>query len=81
MVGCNLGEGGGRSAGVAVACRNHVGLSESFENDKLPNELKGRFVVKHAGMICKGGIHIVSVYFHTVIGLHHQKNLDMMQAI
>ena len=81
MVGCNLGEGGGRSAGVAVACRNHVGLSESFEDDKLPNELKGRFVVKHAGMICKGGIHIVSVYFHTVIGLHHQKNLDMMQAI
>ena len=64
-----------------MACRSHVGLAESFENIDLPPELVGRFTIKHAGMMCKGGVHIASAYFHTGLELHHQKNHDMLQAI
>ena len=79
--GCLLGEGGGKSAGVAVACRSHVGLSESCEEQFLPKEALGRFTVKQMGAVCKGGIHLASAYLHVSIGVKHKKNLDLLQAM
>ena len=55
---CGHGQAGGESSGVAVGCRKHIGLAESCEESKLPEELKARFSVKHLGAICRGGIHL-----------------------
>ena len=52
---CGYGQGGGESSGVAVGCRKHIGLSESCEDDMLPEELKARFSVKRVGAICNWG--------------------------
>ena len=59
---CNFGEGGGKSAGVAVGCRGCMGLSVSCEPHLYPDELRGRFDVKHAGAICRGDyIHALGI--------------------
>ena len=78
---CIRGSGGGKSSGVAVACRNHVGMAESFDDAELPAVLKGRFSVKHIGAVCKGGIHFASGYLWCSIGLKHAKNQDYLQAV
>ena len=57
---CNYGSGGGTSAGVAVGCRSHIGLSDSCERHLFPRELMGRFDVEHVGAVCRGGIHAAS---------------------
>ena len=57
---CSFGESGGKSAGVAVGCRKHIGMDESFEDAELPDELRGRCTVKRVGAVCKGGIHLAS---------------------
>ena len=38
---CCSGAGGGASAGVAVACRSHIGMMDSCEEDLYPSSLKG----------------------------------------
>ena len=51
---CTFGEGGGKSAGVAVGCRDCMGLSVSCDPQLYPDELRGRFDVKHVGAVCRG---------------------------
>ena len=46
---CGYGQAGGESSGVAVGCRKHIGLSESYNEDMLPKELKAIYTVKHVG--------------------------------
>ena len=53
---CLHTDGGGRSAGVAVACRSHVGMADACDDDVLPETLLGRFLVKKLGAVCKGGV-------------------------
>ena len=77
---CNFAEGGGKSAGVMAACRGHIGMQESFENERLPQELAGRFTAKHMGAICKGGFHLATGYLHCSVGVQHKSNLDYLQA-
>ena len=78
---CNHGDGGGKSSLVAVVCRGHIGLAESFEDARLPDELKGRFTLKHVGAMCKGGFHLASGYLRCTVGIKHKSNLDYMQAV
>ena len=78
---CGYGEGGRKSAGVAVGCRKRIGMEESFADDDLPDELKGRFTVKHIGAVCKGGMHVASAYLQSSLGVKHKLNLDFLQAI
>ena len=78
---CLFGDGGGKSAGVAVGCRKHIGMDESFADEELPEELKGRFTVKRVGAVCKGGIHLASAYLHSSLGVKHKMNLDMLDAV
>ena len=33
---CLFGDGGGKSAGVAVGCRKHIGMDEAFADEELP---------------------------------------------
>ena len=65
---CCSGAGGGASAGVAVACRSHIGMMDSCEEDLYPSSLEGRFEIKKVGAICKGGVHLGSAYFHSSLG-------------
>ena len=51
---CNFGEGGGKSAGVAVGCRGCMGLSVSCDPQMYPDKLRGSFAVKHVGAVCRG---------------------------
>ena len=59
---CKVTDLGGRSAGVAVASRNHVGMRNSLDPELWPEELKDRFTLKRAGAVCKGGINLGSAY-------------------
>ena len=52
---CGHGDGGGKSAGVAVGCRKHMGMEGSFADEELPEELRGRFTVKRMGLCVKVG--------------------------
>ena len=65
---CGHGEGGGKSAGVAVGCKKHMGMAESFADEELPDELRGRFTVKHIGAVCRGGLHVASAYLYSSLG-------------
>ena len=79
---CLYGEGGGRSAGVAVGCRKHIGMDEAFEDEELPEELRGRFTAKRVGAVCKGGMILASAYLHsTSLGVKHPTNLGMLDAV
>ena len=78
---CNYGGGGGKSSGVAVAARSHIGVGEACADGDLPEVLQGRFTAKHIGMVCKGGVHVCSGYLHCNVGIQHVSNLDYMQAV
>ena len=75
---CGYGDGGGKSAGVAVGCRKPMGMDESFADEDLPEELRGRFTVKRIGAVCKGGLHVASAYLHSKLGVKHKMNLDLL---
>ena len=51
---CGYGDGGGLSAGAAVACRNHVGMDVACGDEIIPDELKGRFKLRVIGAVVKG---------------------------
>ena len=54
---CLLGEKGGVSAGTAIGCKKHIGLSNHCQDDiDAWPELKGRFSAKLVGAVCKGGL-------------------------
>jgi hypothetical protein len=80
---CNVTEKNGRSAGVAVACRNHIGARNSIKTD-MPMELLGRVAINHIGAVCKGGVHLGSCYLHSNLGVMAAKNqalLHMLAAV
>ena len=45
-----------------------MGMDESFADEELPEELRGRFTVKRIGAVCKGGMHVASAYLHISLG-------------
>ena len=57
---CCLGVGGGNSAGVAVACKKHIGMQDSCDDNVYPASCRGRFSVKKVSAVCKGGIHFAT---------------------
>ena len=68
---------GGKSSGVAVGVRKHIGLSrptsfEAAEHHQMP----GRFTLRRMGAICRGGVHLGAVYLRDTVGVHAQHNLD-----
>ena len=72
----------GNSAGVAVACRKHIGMENSCDENTYPVSSQGRFTVKKVGAICKGGFHLATAYLHSCsMGLKHPKNLTLLQDV
>ena len=78
---CLHGDGGGPSAGAAVACRNHMGMSVSCDDDIIPEVLKGRFKLRLIGAVVRGGINFGSCYFHSPMGITATPNMNMLQAV
>ena len=70
---------GSTSAGVAVAARSHFGLARSPGIPAIEVD-RSRIIVRWLGTVCRGGIHLVSVYLYFGEGLS-QRNIDLMQSI
>ena len=69
----------GVSSGVAVAARGHMGLAQTLK-PLAPEADVTRFCVRWLGAVCRGGIHLVSVYLHDAEGLS-QANLDILHGV
>ena len=70
---------GSTSAGVGVAVRSFFGLS--LPRQAMDYELlRTRVLVRWMGAVCRGGLHLVSVYLWTAEGLS-QRNLDLLQCL
>ena len=55
-------------------------MGSACEDNILPAELQGRFMVRQLGAICKGGFSFASGYPHSAVGITHKLNLDWLQA-
>ena len=73
------GERGGASAGVGVAIRKHLGLSQP-DAEEDPS-ISSRFTLKKLGAICRGGVHVGSIYLHDMVGPSATKNRDILDKI
>lgn len=79
---CGRADAGGRSAGVAVAVRSHVGLSLPGPVALTqPTHQAGRFVMRRVGAICAGGLHLGSTYLTSSVGVSAKCNLDLLQSM
>ena len=70
---------GSTSAGVGVAVRSHLGLAMPAAPLHF-DELRSRVQVRWMGAVCRGGLHLVSVYLWCTEGLS-QRNLDLLQCL
>ena len=79
---CIVSTVGGKSSGVAVGVRKHIGLSKptSFEAAEH-HQMPGRFTLRRMGAICRGGVHLGAVYLRDTVGVHAQHNLDTLHGI
>ena len=79
---CAITEKGCKSAGVSIACRNHVGMRNSLDIELWPPELRDRFSLKHVGAVCRGGMHIGSCYLvSTPAGITAPVNLNLLHLM
>ena len=67
----------GKSAGVAICGRMHIGMHNSICDEAWPKLLNQRFMLKHVVACCRGGIHIGSYYLTSCsVGAKDKRNLD-----
>ena len=78
---CSVSVKGGRSAGVAVCTRSHVGVSIP-KAAQLTRALfpPGRFMIRTVSAVRRGGFHLGTVYLNSSQGLS-KANLDILQAM
>ena len=71
--------GGGTSAGIDFAVAKRTGLAISCE---LPSAdaISHRLGVRHWGAVCRGGIHLLSIYLYDGEGLS-RRNLGILQEV
>jgi len=48
--------------------------------ERLYPEARARFDVKHIGGICRGGVHLATIYLHDSVGVDAKVNLDLLHA-
>ena len=66
------GERGGASAGVGVSIRKHLGLART--DVEIECDLESRVTLKKLGAVCRGGVHVGSVYLHHMVGPTDQRS-------
>ena len=70
---------GSTSAGVAIAVRAHFGIARSPYTPPCDIDTS-RIIVRWVGTLCRGGVHLISVYLFFGEGLSC-RNIDLLQAI
>ena len=70
---------GSTSAGVGVAVRSHLGMAPPRQPMRF-EQLRSRVQVRWMSSICRGGLHLISVYLWTAEGLS-VRNLDLLQCV
>ena len=75
---CNRGPAGGASAGTLVTAKRCIGLSQPLCGQI---EGKGRFQMQHVGAVCRGGLHLGSVYLVDKVGPASPQNLAILDMI
>ncbi len=82
-----LTQAGRISAGVAVGVRSHIGLADggTVHGDGPAAGVRcavaeGRYIRRWAGCMCRGGIHVGSVYLRTAEGMS-DANVDILQHV
>ena len=79
---CRVTDRNGKSAGTAVGSRSHIGLSiGAAQLDDIQKLHTGRFQLRKAGCICRGGVHLGSPYLHSGIGIQAKSNLDLLHLM
>ena len=79
---CVVSQGGGKSAGVAVAVRSHIGLSKPAPMEiAQPYLTEGRFIMRRVGAMMKGGEHVGSLYLKDMVGPTAKCNLDTLHFV
>ena len=77
---CTVTGLGGKSAGVSISSRNHIGMKNSLDPSLWPSELVDRFTLKHVGAVFKGGVNLGSCYLISCsAGVSDPKKLDILQ--
>ena len=70
------------SAGVMVAARSHIGISNIDNFDLMTRDMDpARFCIKHIGGVCKGGLHLGSIYLHHNIGVDGAEHEVLLKAV
>ena len=77
---CGKGAKGGKSAGVAVGVRAHIGMSNSLRYDPPVDCSTERLTLKWIGAGLTGGFHTGSLYLISRIGVKAQANQDILNA-
>jgi len=72
-------EEGGRSAGVAIMAKKHIGFS-SAASDSINARLRSRISTAWVNTSRKGGLHVISVYLWTSEGMS-PRNIEIMTEI
>ena len=67
------------TAGVAVAYRSHFGAVDGCGHDFVVHDTS-RIVATHVGAVCRGGVHIFSLYLYTKEGLT-ERNRGLMAQL
>ncbi len=79
---CLITEAAGKSAGVTVGARSHIGVSQPAGiADPWDGPLQARFRLRHIGAVCRGGLYLGSAYLHDSVGVTAQCNLDLLHAM
>jgi len=79
---CLVTEKEGESAGVAICCRSHVGMTAGPANcDKVQAAHPGRIHVRKVGAISRRGIHVISLYCYDKYPIDGKMNLDLLHHL
>jgi hypothetical protein len=72
----------GRSAGVTVAARVRIGMSNADPVVRTQHlHDTGHFAMKHIGAVRKGGFHLGSLYLYHTIGVRAKANLHILDTV
>ena len=79
---CHVTEKEGESAGAAVCCRAHIGMTAGpADCSKVQAAHPGRVHVRKVGAVCKGGVHIISLYCYDKFPINGKTNLSLLHHV
>ena len=82
---CLITAAGGKSAGTAVATRSFIGMSVPAPVAAMQHlHATDRFCMRRVAAMTKGGVHMGSIYCHSMVGqggITAKCNLDLLESV